>query len=366
MPRAPHAPDAAARRGRPPLAARLLLPVLLLSVLLLAGLFGGCGLLGGDEDGVPERLSDGDREKIEETLRQFFDGVDLYNPQAAGEAMVTPAEIGIEDFARMAIEIGSLQSAELAYGFQSLGQAAIDVEADMVQATAVTGLGPVEVAVTRQDGAWLVARAPVLRPALDQLPYQYDWAITNHYRADETRYIVVGRFTNTGDSTIMPFSFAGALLGEDGRAVRADITGIVADPFVHPDEEAVFRVDLLIPEDVTFEADRFVLIPNARIARGSDEQILSQGISVTPAELDPAEAEGAVITITNGGTTPSRVFVLMTARDEGRAPLGLYGVTPGTLAGGESRELTLSGFDAEVLADATRIELSAWGSSAAE
>ena len=205
--------------------------------------------LGPDE--MPASIGDDERGEINDTLEAFFFGIDQFNPQVAGESMLTPGELGIEEFARMVFEIAAVQSAGLTFSYSSLGAVELDKASGVVHATAATGLGNVPVDLVRSDGQWRVAAVPDLRIPEDSAPYVYEWEVTNSYStADGLGMTVIGEVHNTGTTPWLVLGMPGLLAAPNGSVIRSEGSGFTTQPCVDPGQSYPFRLDFTLPNGV--------------------------------------------------------------------------------------------------------------------
>jgi len=326
----------------------------------LALLVSACNPFGLGPDELPSSLSDGDRSRINEVVGNFFAGVDAYNPQLAGDSMVTPGEIGIEDFSRMVLQIGALQSAELQYGYRVVEAASIDEAAGVVRASAATGLGNVRLELARRGGQWRVVRAPDLTMPVDQAPYRFETHITNTFQQATGPFTVVGELENVGDSPWLVISLAGYLEGPDGRTLRVDQSGLITRPFVSPGEPLPFRIDLALPEGTEFSEDAFRIVPNFRLERGADREILATGLTVDPAVIE-GTPDAFSVTVSNGedALRAARLIAYVVAED-GRL-LYVYQSGDFNVAAEGSITTDVPGPPPEAATDASQIRIETWG-----
>ncbi|MEZ4501795.1 MAG: hypothetical protein R3C39_04150 [Dehalococcoidia bacterium] len=339
---------------------RLALASFFLGALTL--LLSACNPFGLGPDELPDSLSDGDRERIGEVVRNFFAGVDAYNPQLAGEVMLTPGEVGIEEFARMVFRIGVLQSAELAFNFRAIEAATVDSDAGVVRATANTELGRVQVALVRREGNWRVARVPDVSIPEEFDPFPKTWEVTNSYTStDGQTFVIIGEFTNVGQETWLVLSTPGSMLSAEGAVLRAEPSSVLARPFVEPGGTLPFRVDFRIPDGTTFDASGFEPLLNVRRARGSDREILA-----TALEIEPDQAQGGdsvSLTVSNGEESRRTAWVVGLARDARGTLISLFQDGPVEVAGQLDSTIETSPVDPPVLDRLAVVEFEIWGSA---
>lgn len=325
-------------------------------VLFLANPFG----LGPDE--LPESIGDSEREDIGDTLAAFFAGVDQYNPQVAGETMLTPGELGIEEFARMVFEIAAVESAQLTFSFRSLGATELDGTAGLVRAVAATELGNVPVELVRRGGQWRVSAVPDLRIPEDRAPYRFEWEVTNSYGSDDGRTLsVIGELRNTGDSPWLVLGMPGALMGADGEAIRVDPSNITTRPFVDPGESYPFRVDFNLPNGAEgVDPSGFRPIPNIRVAHPADRNLLASALTVDPAEHE-ATPEQFQVVVTNGESEARSARVIALVESANGQLLDVLSSAAGTVPGGGSQTFELGGVNAATIETADVIRIETWG-----
>ena len=313
---------------------------------------------------MPSSIGDGEREDIGETLEAFFFGVDQYNPQVAGESMLTPGELGIEEFARMVFEIAAVQSAERAFSYSSLGAVELDEAAGVVHAVAATDLGNVPIDLVRRDGQWRVAEVPDLRIPEEHSPYRFEWEVTNSYAGpDGLGMTVVGEVRNTGTTPWLVLGMPGLLLAPDGSAIRAESSGFTTRPFVDPGQSYPFRLDFTLPNGAEgVDAEAFRPIPNIRVAHPADQGVMANALTVEPAEREPT-TEGFEVTVVNGEPEPRAARVIAYVESADGRLLDLYGSEPETVEGGGEQTFELQ-VSAPLSETAARIRLETWGTRA--
>ena len=342
----------------------------MLSTPVALALFGAllasaCGGL--DPDELPEEIGSGEREEIADVLAAFFSGVNRDDVQVASEVMLTPGELGLEEYARLVIQIGAFTAADVDVGFRSVGAAAVNVPRAVVEAVAVTDLGPVSFELVRRGGRWRLARVPDLQLPPEFAPHALEWRVTNSYASnDGETFTIVGRIDNTGDETVLQLGTPGFIRDEAGQTLRTELSALTARPFVHPGEHTHFRLDFQLPPGSTPDLerfpDRFVLVPIFRVSHPDDEGIMARGLSVAPRRLTLEEAAaGATVELVSGqfGATNAVVIAYAVAAD-GRV-LSLYEAATAPIPAGGRKTLALPPPDRESLPDADRVEVEIWG-----
>lgn len=320
-----------------------------------------CNPFAAPADGVPDSLSDGDRERIAEVVRDFFFGVDEYNPQVAGEVMLPVPELGAADFTRMVLQIGALDSADLSFEFTAVEAATVDAAAGVVRARASTGLGGVDLELARRGGNWRVVRAPDLEVPMDLHPHPFLLKITNTYLSEESgRFVVVGELEHVGTTPWLVFGVGGVIEDGDGRAIVTEVSDLVARPFVDPGERLPFRLDLPLPEGVTFDESAFRVIPNLRGERGADRDILATALSVEPPSVDGTPSTiAAAVRNDEDQLRTGRVYGYVESQDG--TLLSVYQSDVVNVSGRATASVTLGGPDPSLAADTARVRLETWG-----
>ena len=320
--------------------------------------------LGPDE--MPASIGDGEREEIDETLEAFFFGVDQFSPQVAGESMLTPGELGIEEFARMVFEIAAVESAGLKFAYNSLGAVELDEAAGVVHATAATELGNVPVDLVRRDGQWHVAAVPDLRVPAEHLPYAYEWEVTNSYpQSGGVGMTVVGEVHNTGTTPWLVLGMPGLLAAPDGSLIRTEGSGFTTRPFVDPGQSYPFRIDFTLPNGVEgVEAEEaFRPIPNIRIAHPADRGVLATSLTVEPPEREPS-TEAFDVVVMNGEDEARSARVIAYVESEDGVLLDIYTTNDAPVPGAGEQSFQLPGVIEAVSGSASRIRFETWGSRA--
>jgi hypothetical protein len=305
----------------------------------LALLAAACGGLGDDE--LPEEIGSSEREEIVEVLEAFFEGVNRYNPEVAGEVMLIPAELGIPEVERMVWEIGALQGEELRFEFRSLGVVAPAYDTDravpFVRARALTSFGERELQLVRRGGQWRLGAVPDL-----SVPSEVG---TVHLQADVHRWgedargipVVVGEVTNQGDDVAQVLSLAVLLLDNEGRSIGTG-SAYLAEAVLWPGTSVAFRAALGSYGGV--QADDVSVVVLGRRPHESDyEAIENAQVDVSPAERLTTESgvEAARSTVQNLGMRTVIVFAAAVAYDGngqvmalGPGVSGGYQLEPGT------------------------------------
>lgn len=342
---------------------RLRAALLAAALLALIPALTGCGLLGDDlgPDELPDEITSKHREQIQDTLERFFAGVDANNPQVAGEAMLSPSEVGIEEFARMVVVLGALQGAQVEWGFRSLGAAKFIAEPEVVEVTALTSLGPtMSVRLVRRSGEWRVATVPDLLPTQDRLPYSVRSEITNVYRKDDGALVAIGYIENTGDNVLLPMS-SGVYLRPSGRTTaRLEQSAAITDPFLHRGERTLIRADFPVGTDGS--AADFEVIPVVRVASSSDEEVLATDLSVDPEGINPATAgDSQTVSVRNQEIESRMAMVVVAAFRADGTPVTFATSGAHEALGGVITAVQVPGLDAAALEAADAVNVSVWG-----
>jgi len=313
---------------------------------------------------MPSSIGDGEREDINETLEAFFFGVDQYNPQVASEVMLTPGELGIEEFTRMVYQFAVLQLAELTYGYSNLGAVTLDPAAGVAHAVAVTDMKNVEFTVARRDGNWRIVEVPDLPVPADRLPYTVETEVTSErVSEDGLTYTAIGELRNTGESTWLVLSLNAAMMsGSD--VLRATTVAFVARPFVHPGESLPFRFDFTTSEAAALADATFEAFPGIRVARGADEDVLATSLTAEPAELDVAEAvDGFDVTLSNGEDATRVARLVVSVRDAVGRLIDVYSVPPAEVPAGRSTAVAVPGPAPDSVEGAAVVSVDVWGTA---
>lgn len=273
------------------------IPLAALVIIASIAVYNRVTALGPDE--MPASIGSGERKDIQQAIEVYYDGVNLYNPQIAGEAMIPLDELGLRNADRMEIEIAALQAEDLKYQIQSLGATTLDAEAKRVSARVITNFGPKDFSLTRRDGQWRVAKVPDLSVPQEAGSLRLSWEITNTYYSDDGNTLfAAGIMRNAGPTPGYMLALGGFITNEAGEVLQVNRPPLPGPPFLDPGMESPFLLTFGQPAETKFDPQRIRMAPDFRPVPAGAFAQFKKKLEVTPARV-PFQASGMTATVSN-------------------------------------------------------------------
>ncbi|MGE0133622.1 MAG: hypothetical protein AB7L91_03250 [Dehalococcoidia bacterium] len=342
-------------------------------IVILGGIFLYNRLTGLGPNELPSSIGEGERAEIRATIEDFYGYVNQYNPEFIASTMLPVQEMGDEEFSRLVMEVAPLQSEALTFTVLSLGSTTKSGDGTYVQARVATNYGNRDFRLARRDGQWKIAAVPDLLVPQEAGPMRLEWSVLHTFVVNpaeaasagatptatgtattgaqstptpsgsptptaqatpppQKTLIVTGRIKNTGPEPGYVLSASAFITDGAGKTVVTARPPMPGNPYLNPEEEGYFQVQMTFPVEEDLDPERFVLVPDFRqVGRTDEATFVTELVALTPSSFTwPLPAE-PTITLTNNDPRQVTAQVFGYFLDGQGTPLFISAVSP-TLA----------------------------------